>query len=136
MWRDQRQSAAPASGRAIPHVSGPVGIGGWLLMFCLLLLAWQPISLALVASSALDALAVRGAPVGLVLMIRLSRQDWELRRAWRCSRAALRRPHWRRSLLAHQPGDTELVLAASLAYYASWLAYLFWSKRVRNTFGS
>jgi len=32
------------------------------------------------------------------------------------------------------PGDTTLILAASLAWYGVWLAYLFRSKRVRQLF--
>jgi len=32
------------------------------------------------------------------------------------------------------PGDAPLYVAASLAYHGAWLAYLFRSKRVRNTF--
>ena len=32
------------------------------------------------------------------------------------------------------PGDTPLYLTASLAYHAVWLAYLFRSRRVRNTY--
>jgi hypothetical protein len=32
------------------------------------------------------------------------------------------------------PGETPWLLAASLAYYTIWIAYLFRSKRVRRTF--
>jgi hypothetical protein len=34
------------------------------------------------------------------------------------------------------PGDTAIILAASLVWYAAWLAYLFRSKRVRDVFGA
>ena len=34
------------------------------------------------------------------------------------------------------PGDTTLILAASLAWYAVWLIYLFRSKRVRQVYGT
>ena len=32
------------------------------------------------------------------------------------------------------PGDTPFYVAASLAYHGAWLAYLFRSRRVRNTY--
>src|ERR1700681_1236228 len=44
---------------------------GVLLLFCLLLLVWQPVSLGLVASSALGALTIRGFPLALVLTMRV-----------------------------------------------------------------
>src|SRR4051812_38055102 len=43
-------------------------MGGWLLLLCLLLLVWQPASLALLAAGALDALPIRGLPLALVLV--------------------------------------------------------------------
>src|SRR5437879_5573393 len=51
--------------------SNAAGIGGWLLLLCLLLLIWQPLSLGLVASSALNSLALRGAPLALLLAARV-----------------------------------------------------------------
>ena len=47
------------------------GIGGWLLVLCVLLLAWRPLGLAVTAAGALDALAVRGLALVLVLLVRL-----------------------------------------------------------------
>ena len=47
------------------------GIRGWLLGLCFLLIVYQPFSLALDASSALDALPIRGLTLGLVLGARL-----------------------------------------------------------------
>jgi hypothetical protein len=32
------------------------------------------------------------------------------------------------------PGDTIYYIGASLAYHAAWLAYLFRSRRVKNTY--
>ena len=49
----------------------PRGVRGWLLVLCLLLLVWQPLGLALVASSVLDELAIRGLSLALVLLLRL-----------------------------------------------------------------
>ena len=127
------------------------GPHGWLLVFCLLLLVWQPVSLGLVASGILDALAVRGLPLALVLMMRVLVAAFGIaaglallgRRAGAVTMA-------KASLAAsaasdvfvyttpffpnnRPPGDTALVVAASLAYYGVWMMYLFRSTRVKNT---
>src|SRR5262245_31878995 len=47
------------------------GVGGWLLVLCVLLLVWQPVSLGLGASDTLDALALGGLPLTLILLTRL-----------------------------------------------------------------
>jgi hypothetical protein len=127
-------------------------VGGWLLVLCVLLVVWQPISLGLVASAVLDRLAIRGLPLALVLMARVVVAAFGI-----AAGLALlaRRPAAvtmaKASLIASAatdtfvyttryfpnnrvPGDTSIVVAASLAYYAIWLAYLFRSRRVRNTF--
>lgn len=52
---------------------GPRGAGRWLLLLlCLLLIVGQPLSLALIASSLLDAVAARGLPAVLVLLTRVA----------------------------------------------------------------
>jgi hypothetical protein len=128
-------------------------IGGWLLILCLLLLVWQPLSLGLVASSVIDSLAVRGLSLALVLALRVVVTAFGIaaglalvgRRAGAVTLA-------KTSLIASAttdtfiyatpyfphnrppPGDT-LAFAASLAYYGIWLAYLVRSKRVRSTYG-
>ncbi|HEX3703693.1 MAG TPA: DUF2569 family protein [Vicinamibacterales bacterium] len=135
------------------QVNGPVGVGGWLIVLCVLLIAWQPISLGLVASSVLDDLALRGLPLALVLLLRVVVTALGI-----AAGLALlgRRPGApalaKASLLAsaatdtfvyltpyfpsnRMPGETPYYVAVALAYYAVWLAYLVWSKRVRNTFG-
>src|SRR4051812_8537454 len=50
---------------------GPRGIGGWLLLFCVLLLLWGPASLGLVAANAVAALSVRGLSLALVIAVRI-----------------------------------------------------------------
>ena len=127
-------------------------IGGWLLVFCLLLLVWQPLSLGLVASSVLGSLAVRGLPASLVLMTRLLVAALGIaagiallgRRAGAVTLAKV-------SLAAsaatdvfvyttpffpnnRPPGDTVIFVGASLAYHGAWMIYLFRSKRVKETF--
>ncbi|HWF86371.1 MAG TPA: hypothetical protein VG222_16035 [Vicinamibacterales bacterium] len=135
------------------QVNGPVGIGGWLLVLCILLLIWQPLSLGLLASGVLNDLALRGVPLALVLSLRVLVTAFGI-----AAGLALlnRRPAAvtmaKASLIVsaatdvfvyltpyfpsnRMPGETPFYIAASLAYYAIWLAYLFRAKRVKNTFG-
>ena len=129
----------------------PSGVGGWLLVLCLLLLVWQPLSLALVAAN-LDAVVVRGLPVALMLTGRLLVAAFGIaagiallgRRAAAVTmaKAALvlsaatdafvyLTPYYPNNRL---PGDEWIALAISVVYSAVWLGYLFRSKRVRNTY--
>jgi hypothetical protein len=134
------------------QVNGPVGVGGWLLVLCVLLLVWQPLSLGLLASGVLDDLALRGVPLALVLVLRVIVAAFGI-----AAGLALvnRRPGAvalaKASLVAsaatdvfvyatpyfpsnRMPGETPFYIAAALAYYIVWLAYLFRAKRVKNTF--
>ena len=129
-----------------------VGIGGWLLLLCRLLIVFHPLSLAVTASNVLNAMFVRGASVAIVLILRLvvvafgvaaGRALQTLRPdAVRFARLALlmsaatdvfvyTTPFFPSNRL---PGDTTYYVAASLAYHGAWLAYLARSKRVRMTF--
>jgi hypothetical protein len=134
------------------QVNGPVGVGGWLLVLCVLLLVWQPLSLGLLASGVLDDLALRGVPLALVLVLRVIVAAFGI-----AAGLALvnRRPGAvalaKASLVAsaatdvfvyatpyfpsnRMPGETPFYIAAALAYYIVWFAYLFRAKRVKNTF--
>ena len=122
----------------------------WLLVLCGLLLVYQPLSLALSASRALEALFMRGLPMVLVLAARAMVTAIGI-----AAGLALigRRPGAvtlaKVSLLLSAttdifvyvtpfypnnrfPGTTPYYVAASLAYHAVWLAYLFRSQRVRE----
>lgn len=130
----------------------PSGIGGWLLVLCLWLLVWQPVSLGLVASNVVDAISVRGLPLALVLIARLLVAAFGIaaglallaRReaAVSMAKAALALSavtdlfvYTTRFFPSNRPpGDTSLVVLASLVYHGLWLVYLFRSSRVRNTF--
>ena len=134
--------------RAAPH-----GIGGWLLLLCVLLLAGQPASLALTAASAMGALSVRGLPLALLLVVRtivagvgvaagivLARRQAgavTLAQAALALSAVMDIFVYTTSFFPNNrmPGDTPLYAAASLSYHAAWMLYLLKSKRVRNTFG-
>ena len=127
-------------------------VGGWLLVLCLLLLVWQSLSLGLVASSVLGAVALRGWPVALVLLTRMIVAGFGIaaglallgRRpgAVTLAKVALilsaatdlfvyTTPFFPSN---RAPGDTPVYVAESLAYSSVWLAYLIRSKRVRDTF--
>jgi hypothetical protein len=135
-----------------PEAPERAGIGGWLLLLCRLLIVFHPLSLAVTASSVLNALFVRGAPVAIVLVLRLAvvafgvaagRSLKALRPdAVRLARVALlmsaatdvfvyTTPYFPSNRL---PGDTNVSVAASLAYHGAWRAYLARSTRVRLTF--
>jgi len=132
--------------------SEPVGVGGWLSLLCRVLLLWQPLALGLVASSALSSLSVRGVSLALVILGRLAVAAFGVAAGlalWRQRPAAvtLAKASLVMSAAAdifvyatpyfpnnRPPGDSELILAGSLAWYGAWLMYLWRSKRVRNTF--
>jgi len=128
------------------------GIGGWLLVLCLLLLIWQPISLGLVASSMLNALASGGLPAVLILLTRLIVAGFGIaagltllgRRPGAVTLAKLSlalsaatdvfvytTPFFPSN---RAPGETPIYIGVSLAYYIAWLVYLARSKRVRDTY--
>lgn len=131
----------------------PKGVRGWLLVLVVLLLVWQPVSLGLVASRVVDAIAIRGLPLALVLLLRLVVTALGIAAGLalageRPSAVAMAKA----SLVAsaavdifvyltpyfpnnRMPGDTPFYVVGSLAYSGAWLMYLFRSRRVRNTFG-
>jgi hypothetical protein len=130
----------------------PAGVGGWLGLLCRVLVLWQPLSLGLVASSALNTLYIRGWPLALAIVGRLAVAAFGVAAGlalWRArpggvglARASLllsaasdvftyATPYFPNN---RPPGDSELILAGSLLWYGVWLMYLWRSKRVRNTF--
>jgi hypothetical protein len=130
----------------------PRRVGGWLMLLCRLLILFQPLNLAIVASSAIGAISVRGAPVVAVLVLRLlvtalgvaaGRALQQLQPgAITLAKVAIvasaltdlfvyTTPFFPNNRM---PGDTMLVAGASLAIHGAWLIYLFRSRRVRNTF--
>jgi hypothetical protein len=128
------------------------GVGGWLLLLCRLLVVFHPLSLAVTASGAVGAMFSRGAPVVLVLLLRVAVVGFGMaagRALQTIQPGAVTLAN--ASLLAsaatdvfvyttpyfpnnRPPGDTIYYVAASLAYHGAWLAYLSRSERVRNTY--
>jgi hypothetical protein len=129
--------------------SGRSGVGGWLLLLSRLLIVWHPLTFAI---AAMDAIAVRGAPVVAVLVLRII-----VTAVGVAAGIALSNRHAGAVTLAkialissgatdlfvystpyfpnnRIPGDTIYYVAVSLAYHGGWLMYLFRSRRVRDTY--
>jgi hypothetical protein len=146
----------PAPGTLGPGTLAPSSIpsqkriGGWLLVLSRLLIIGQPLYLALIASQSFNAIAVRGRPVVLVLLLRLAvtalgvaagtalsnRRPFAVRLAQVAIVAAaavhtfvLTTSYFPNNL---KPGDTPIVLGAWLAFYGCWLAFLFRSRQARE----
>ena len=125
-------------------------VGGWLLVLCALLLVWQPLSLGLVASSALDSLALQGWPLLLILLTRVVVAGLGIatglallgRRPGSVTLAKVALALSAASDLIvyttpffpsnRAPGQAPVYIAVSLAYSAIWIVYLIRSKRVRD----
>ena len=129
-------------------------VGGWLLILSRVLVVLHPLSLAVTAAGALGALAVRGAPVALILVLRLGVVGFGMAagralqnlqpNAVSLANAALllsaatdvfvySTPYFPNNRL---PGDTMYYIAASLVYHAAWLIYLARSRRVQATYSN
>jgi hypothetical protein len=121
-------------------------------ILALLLLIWQPFSLATTMSGLVDELSTRGAGLGFVLLVKLMAAGLGIAAglalfqvkpgAVTLAKASLILSAavdvlvyvtpW--SPKNRPPGDATIILIASLLYYAAWYAYLARSKRVRATY--
>jgi len=129
-----------------------LSIGGWLLLLCVLLMVWQPLSVGLTAARALQSVSLGGLPLTLVLLLRVIVAGLGIgaalallnRRAGAVTIAKFvliasaatdlfneLTPYFPKN---RAPGETPFVIAVSLTYYALWFAYLSRSKRVRRIF--
>jgi len=130
----------------------PRGVGGWLLLLSGLMRFGEPIHVAVILPAALTALPIRGTPLALVLLLRLAVAALGIA----AGRALAGRHHGAVTLAKaslalsaataifvyatpyfpnnRMPGDTPLYVAAALAYYGGWFAYLTLSRRVRDTY--
>ena len=121
-------------------------------VLALLLLLWQPLSLATTMSGLVDELSVRGAGLGFILLARLMTAGLGIAAGLALFQA---KPDAvslaKASLIAsgavdvfvyvtpwspnnRPPGDATIILIASLLYDATWFTYLARSKRVRATY--
>lgn len=126
-----------------------MAVRGWLLLFCLLLLVWEPVSLALLASNLIGDAMFRGAGFYAILGARLiivavgvaaALAFFNGRPFAAClAKAAILLSAGMAAFLVLTPyfpsnlaPDLKMpVLAGTLAWYAAWFAYLLRSKRVR-----
>jgi hypothetical protein len=121
-------------------------------VLAVLLLIWQPLSLATTMSGLVDELSTRGAGLGVVLLVKLLAAGLGIAAglalfqvkpgAVSLAKASLILSAavdvlvyvtpW--SPRNRPPGDAMIILIASLLYYAAWYVYLARSKRVRATY--
>ena len=105
----------------LTNAEEPLQAGGWLRVLATLLMMWEPLACAAVAATAFNALQVRGASVGLVLLARLLTTAL-------CIAAG-------RALLDRRPSGPSLArLALGMSAAVQLFAYLARSKRVAATF--
>jgi hypothetical protein len=121
-------------------------------VLALLLLSWQPLSLATTMSGLVDELSTRGVGLGVILLVRLLAAGLGI-----AAGLALLQTKPGAATLAkaslivsaavdvlafvtpwsprnRPPGDATIILIVSLFYYGAWFAYLVRSKRVRTTY--
>ena len=115
-------------------------------------MVWQPVSVGLTASGALESIALGGFPLVLVLMLRLLVASFGVAAGLalfglRAGAVTLARVALIASMATdlfvyltpyfpgnRAPGETPIFVAASLTYHAGWILYLSRSRRVRATF--
>jgi hypothetical protein len=130
----------------------PRPVGGWLLLLCRLLLVYQPLSLALSASAALNSLPTRGPKVLVAIAIRVIVTGVNVAAGLALTNLAPAAVTLARVALTlsaacdvfilttsfypnnRPPGDTPFYVAATLLYHGLWIAYLSRSARVRGTY--
>lgn len=131
----------------------PERVGGLLLVFCLVLIVWEPMQLALAVASALPALDVRGPVLGVLIVVRVLVVAFGMAAGlalWSQQGPALTMARASVAISAltdvfvyltpyfpnnRMPGDSAIDAAAALAYWTAWFCYLQFSRRVRNTYG-
>ena len=121
-------------------------------VLAVLLLLWQPLSLATTMSGLVDELSVRGAGLGFILLARLMTAGLGIAAGLALFQAKPGAVGLAKASLIvsaavdvfvyvtpwspnnRPPGDATIILMASLLYYAAWFTYLARSKRVRATY--
>jgi len=130
----------------------PRPVGGWLLVLCRLLLVYQPLSLALSASAALNSFPTRGSRVLVAIAIRVVVTGINVAAGLALTNrapSAVRLVTIALVLSAacdvfilttsfypnnRPPGDTPFYVLATLLYHGVWLVYLARSRRVHETY--
>ena len=127
-------------------------VRGWLLILCVLLLAWQPLSQGLTMSELVDSLSLRGPGLAVILLARLLAAGlgvaaglslWQVKPgAVTIARASLVYSALVDVIVYVTPyspsnrpvGDATIILVASLVYNGLWVVYLTRSKRVKSIY--
>jgi hypothetical protein len=127
-------------------------VGGWLMLLCRLLLVYQPLSLALTASAALNSWPTRGPRVLVAIAMRVIVTGVNVAAGLALTNRAPSAVGLAQTALLlsaacdvfilttsfypnnRPPGDTPLYVAATLLYHGTWIAYLQRSRRVRETY--
>jgi len=127
-------------------------VRGWLLIFCALLLVWQPLNLGLTMAGLVDELSRRGPGLAVILLARLLAAGLGIAAGLslfqlKPSAVTLAKASLAFSAMVdvivyatpfspnnRPPGDATIILAASLVYYGVWFAYLSRSRRVKATY--
>jgi hypothetical protein len=129
----------------------PESIRGWLLVLCVVLLVWQPAQFAAAATTAIEAVRVRGVGVVAVILAKLLVTAFGAAAGFaimRRQQAAIRMTI--AALVAaaaldpfieltsffpsnRPPGDAPFYAAASAVFYGGWALYMARSARARRT---
>jgi hypothetical protein len=122
------------------------------MLLCRLLLVYQPLSLALTASAALNSWPTRGPRVLVAIAIRVIVTGINVAAGLALTNRAPSAVGLAKAALLlsaacdvfiltttfypnnRPPGDTPFYVAATLFYHGIWLAYLAGSRRVRETY--
>ena len=122
------------------------------LALAVLLLVWQPLSLATTMSALVDQLSVRGAGLGFILLLRLMAAGLGIAAGLAMFQVKPGAVSFAKASLIvsaavdvavyvtpwspknRPPGDATIILVASLIYYGAWFVYLVRSKRVRERY--
>ncbi len=133
-------------------MTSPTGVGGWLRLLGIILVAWGPLSVGLSLAGALAAIPVRGDTLAILIVFRLGVAAFGVASGLALLDArGLALPMARISLIATAatnafieltplypsnriPGDEWIAVGGSLLHAGAWLIYLARSRRVRNTF--
>lgn len=136
-----------------PRLSSQPSLPIPLRALCLLLLVWEPLSLAVIASRVVDRVSVRGISLALLLALRIGAAGLGIAAglaAWNRGPSALALMRGALVALAavsvltlttpffpnsRAPGTTGPLVAGTVIYYGGWLLYLARSARVKHTFG-
>lgn len=147
------QAISPEAHGTGPGSDAPSGVRGWLLVLCLLLLVWEPVSFALTASRLLASLGNRDASVTVLLAGRLvvvgvgigaglalsrrQQQGVVLAQTYFVLSSALSVLLRGTSFFPSDlpPGMAAPAVALVLGYNVAWFIYLIRSARVHNTVG-